>query len=247
MDNAEILKRAEDLARRAEQRGTVTNTGFLTPAERYALEHDPALQTATVLFHGGYQDAERSMAFFLPDWMEPEALDAGEYIKAIRVTAYFGEPGHRDYMGAILGMGVGREWVGDILVDGPEAIVYCQPSVLRHLLSIDKVGRFGVKAREVALSEIPVHEKRTEERRFTVMSPRLDAVAAGLFHLSRAETARQIALGVLSLNYTECLKSDAPVREGDVLSLRGAGKGKICEIGGSSRKGRLFVTAELYK
>jgi RNA-binding protein YlmH len=79
------------------------------------------------------------------------------------------------------------------------------------------------------------------------MSPRLDAVAAGLFHLSRMETARQIALGLLSLNYSECLKPDAPVREGDVLSLRGAGKGRVREIGGSSRKGRLFVTAELYR
>ena len=242
-----ILKRAEDLARRCENRGVPTNTGFLTPAERYALEHDPALRMAKIVFHGGYPEAERTMAFFLPDWMEADALDASEHICAIRLTAAFGEPGHRDYMGAILGMGVGREWVGDIVVEGHEAIALCQPSVLRHLLSIDKVGRYGVKAVEIPLDEIPVREKRTEERRFTVMSPRLDAVAAGLFHLSRTECARQIAMGTLSLNYSECLKPDAPVKEGDVLALRGAGKGRIAEIGGSSRKGRMFVTAELYK
>lgn len=247
MLSEEILKRAEDLARRCENRGTPTNTGFLTPAERYALEHDPALRAAKIVFHGGHPDAERTMAFFLPDWMEADALDVSEHIRAIRLTAAFGEPGHRDYMGAILGMGVGREWVGDILVEGHEAIVLCQPSVLRHLLSIDKVGRWGVKAVEIALDEIPVREKRTEERRFTVMSPRLDAVAAGLFHLSRTEVSRQIAAGILQLNYTECLKPDAPVKEGDVLALRGTGKGRIAEIGGSSRKGRVFVTAELYK
>ena len=243
----EILKRAEDLARRCENRGVPTNTGFLTPAERYALEHDPALRLTNMVFHGGHADAERTIAFFLPDWMEPEALDLSEHIRAIRLTAAFGEPGHRDYMGAILGMGVGREWVGDILVEGHEAIALCQPSVLRHLLSIDKVGRWGVKAVEIALDEIPVREKRTEERRFTVMSPRLDAVAAGLFHLSRTEVSRQIAAGILQLNYTECLKPDAPVKEGDVLALRGTGKGRIAEIGGSSRKGRVFVTAELYE
>ena len=247
MLSEEILKRAEDLARRCESRGTPTNTGFLTPAERYALEHDPALRAAKIVFHGGHPDAERTMAFFLPDWMEADALDASEHICAIRLTAAFGEPGHRDYMGAILGMGVGREWVGDIVVEGHEAIALCQPSVLRHLLSIDKVGRYGVKAVEIPLDEIPVREKRTEERRFTVMSPRLDAVASGLFHLSRTECARQIAMGTLSLNYSECLKTDAPVKEGDVLALRGAGKGRVVEIGGSSRKGRMFVTAELYK
>ena len=247
MSNEEILKRAEDLARRCEGRGVPTNTGFLTPAERYALEHDPALREANMAFHGGHADAERTMAFFLPDWMEPDALDISEHICAIRLTAAFGEPGHRDYMGAILGMGVGREWVGDILVEGQGAIVLCQPSVLRHLLSIDKVGRCGVKAEEISLSEIPAREKKTEERRFTVMSPRLDAVAAGLFHLSRTETARQIAAGFVQLNYTECLKSDAPIKEGDVLTLRGTGKGRIAGIGGNSRKGRIFVTAELYK
>ena len=247
MDNEEILKRAEDLARRCEGRGVPTNTGFLTPAERYALEHDHALREANMVFHGGHPDAERTMAFFLPDWMEPDALDISEHIRAIRLTAAFGEPGHRDYMGAILGMGVGREWVGDILVEGHEAIALCQPSVLSHLLSIDKVGRYGVKAVEIALDEIPAREKKTEERRFTVMSPRLDAVAAGLFHLSRTECSRQIAMGALSLNYAECFKPDAAVREGDVLTLRGTGKGRIREIGGSSRKGRLFVTAELYK
>lgn len=246
MENEEILKRAEDLARRCEQRGTVTNTGFLTPAEQYALAHDPALRGARPHFDGGHPDAERRMAFFLPDWLEEDAFDPSEYLKALRLTAAFGEPGHRDYMGAVLGMGVGREWVGDILVDGPQAIILCQPSILRHLLSIEKVGRFGVKAEEVPLSAVPVREQKSEQRRFTVMSARLDAVAAGLFHLSRSETVRQIALGVLSLNYTPCLKPDAPVKEGDVLSLRGKGKGRITEIGGSSRKGRMFVSAELF-
>ena len=247
MSNEEILKRAEDLARRCEGRGVPTNTGFLTPAERYALEHDPALREANMVFHGGHADAERSIAFFLPDWMEPDALDVSEYIRAIRLTAAFGEPGHRDYLGAILGMGVGREWVGDILVQGETAYVFCQPSVLRHLLSIEKVGRCGVKAEETPLDGVPLQPRKTEERSFTVMSPRLDAVCAGMFRLSRTESARQIEAGLVSLNYTECLKTDQPVSEGDVLSLRGAGKGKLTAFGGSSRKGRLFVTAEIYQ
>ena len=247
MEKTELLKRGEDLARRAEQRGVVTNTGFLTPAERYALEHDPDLRGCRMCFSGGCPQAERTIAFFLPDWMEEDMLDLSEYIRALHLRAAFGTPGHRDYMGAVLGMGVGREWVGDILVDGEHAYVLCQPSVLRHLLSIDKVGRCGVKAEEIALDAIPAPERKVETRSFTVMSPRLDAVAAGMFHLSRTEAARQIEAGNLSLNYAECLKCDAPVAAGDIVSLRGAGKGRVAEIGGSSRKGRIFVTAEVYR
>ena len=94
---------------------------------------------------------------------------------------------------------------------------------------------------------MPAGERRTEQRRFTVMSPRLDAVCAGMFRLSRTEAARQIEAGAVSLNYSECLKSDAQLAEGDVISLRGAGKGTLTEIGGNSRKGRLFVTVEVYQ
>lgn len=247
MEKTELLKRGEDLARRCEQKNMLTNTGFLSPAERWALEHDPDLRLSRMLFRGGWEDAERTMAFFLPAYMEEEELELTEHIRCIRLKAAFGEPGHRDYMGAILGMGVGRDWVGDILVQGETAYVLCQPSVLRHLLSIEKVGRYGVRAEEIPLAEIPVQKRKTEERSFTVMSPRLDAVCAGMFRLSRTEAARQIEAGFVSLNYTECLKTDAQISEGDVLSLRGAGKGRLLSFGGNSRKGRIFVTAEIYK
>ncbi len=247
METRELIRRAEDLARRCEQKSCLTKSGFLSPAERYALEHAPSLRGSRVIFAGGYAEAERTMAFFLPDWMEEDGLDLSEHLCCLRIAAAFGEPGHRDYMGAILGMGVGREWVGDILVQGGTACVICQPSVLRHLESIDKVGRFAVRAEAIPLSQLPAAERHTEERRFTVMSARLDAVCAGLFHLSRSECARQIEAGTVSLNYAECLRPDAPVKEGDVLSVRGAGKGCVREIGGSSRKGRMFMTADIYK
>ena len=59
-----------------------------------------------------------------------------------------------------------------------------------------------------------------------------------------AAAAEQIRLGLVSLNYAVCDKADAPVREGDVISLRGKGKGQVREIGGRSKKDRLFITAE---
>ncbi len=247
MEKADLIKRGEDLARRCEQKCVLTNTGFLSPAERYTLEHAPTLRMSRMIFSGGYPDAERSMAFFLPEYMEETEMEISGHIRCIRLRASFGEPGHRDYMGAILGMGVGREWVGDILVQGATAFVLCQPSVLRHLLSIEKAGRCGVRAEEIPLSEIPLRPHRTEERTFTVMSPRLDAVCAGMFRLSRSDAARQIEAGLVSLNYTECLKSDAQIAVGDVLSIRGAGKGRLLSLGGTSRKGRVFVTAEIYR
>ena len=76
MEMHELLKRAEDLARRSEQRNCLTKSGFLTPAERYALQHHPGLRGSRLVFSGGYPEAERTMAFFLPDskWLTTSLL-----------------------------------------------------------------------------------------------------------------------------------------------------------------------------
>lgn len=247
MENSELLKRARDLAERCERSGTVCVSGFLSPAEQYELQTRLGYIPCGLVFHGGGDNCERAAAFFLPDYMTEEMLDVSEYLCAMKLKAYFGQPGHRDYMGALLGMGIGREWLGDIQVEGDTAYVFCMKSVLRHLLSIEKAGRYTVKASQVALEEVPARKVETESLSFSVMSPRLDAVAAGLFHLSRTEAAKQIAAGNVSLNYGQCLKADCIVKEGDILSLKGKGKGSISGMGGTSRKGRLFVYGEIYK
>ena len=247
MENHELIRRLEDLAARCEKSGAVTGSHFLTPAEQYQAEQYFKTSGVRLLFHGGHADCERRAAFFLPDWLEPEYFDPADYLRAIRLTAHFGTPGHRDYLGALLGMGIGREWLGDILIQGSEAWIFCLPSVQKHLLGIEKVGRVSVTAEAVPLSAVPAPERKVKPKSFSVMSMRLDAVAAGLFDLSRSEAARRIEGGALQLNYQECLKTDQLVREGDILSLRGSGKGKITGTGGTSRKGRLFVYGEVYQ
>ena len=248
MENNELIKRAEDLRERCERSASLTHSNYLTPAERYQIEKWAAFTPdCRVLFYGGAPDCERTVAFFLPDYMEEKDLEPSEYFSALRLTAGFGSPGHRDYMGALLGMGIGREWLGDIRVDGSTAVLFCLPSVKRHLLGIEKVGRYGVRAEELPLDQVPALKRKVKEKSFSVMSPRLDAVVAGLFDLSRTEAARQISAGNVSLNYSQSDKPDTTVSEGDIVSLRGAGKGKITGTGGLSRKGRLFVYAEVYQ
>ena len=122
-----------------------------------------------------------------------------------------------------------------------------RPRGARELRTREPVGRAGVKAAAVPLSAVPVPERKVRPVTFTVQSARLDAVVSGMFRLSRTSAAAQIRAGAVHLNYAECLRPDAPVAPGDVLSLRGAGKGAVTEVGGQSRKGRQFVTAELWQ
>ena len=247
MEKTELIKRGEDLQNRCLRSHTVTHSHFLTPAERYELEKglrsDP---DCTLLFHGGAADCERSIAFFLPDYLSPEDLVAEDYISALRIEAFFGTPGHRDYLGALLGMGIERDRLGDIRVSGNTAVVFCQPEVLSHIASIEKVGRCGVKTAILPLAEVPDAKRKVKNVRFSVMSPRLDAVTAGMFQLSRTQAARHIEMGEVSLNYAQVLKPDTLVQPGDIISLRGKGKGTLTDAGGMSRKGRTFLNAEIY-
>ena len=151
-------------------------------------------------------------------------------------------------MGAILGLGIKREWLGDIWVNGEEAVIFVMQTVERHIADgLEKVGRYGVKLQRAELNELTPPERKVKRVSFSVKSMRFDAVLAGMFGLSRTAAASHIAAGEASLNYSECLKNDALVSPGDIISLRGCGKGAVSELGGLSRKGRLFVEAEIYK
>ncbi len=247
MEEHELIRRLEDLAARCEKTGAVTGSHFLTPAEQYRAEQAFRAAPVRLLLHGGHPDCERRAAFFLPDWMDGAAFDPADFLRAIRLTAHFGTPGHRDYLGALLGMGVGREWLGDIWVEGDTATVFCLPSIEKHLLSIDRAGRVSLTAEPLPFDRLRAPQRKVKELSFTVMSPRLDAVLAGMFRISRSEAARQIVLGTVRINDSVSNKTDYTVHEGDVISLRGAGKGRVAGFGGNSRKGRLYIYAEIYQ
>ena len=248
MEQIELIKRISDLALRCDRNGCLTHSAFLTPAECYLLEtRKLPVGEAKLVFSGGRDDCERKVAFFLPYYLQETDFDIGEIIKAVKIRSYFGKPGHRDYLGAVLGLGIERDRIGDLLLFDDTAYLFCLSSVVSVLLrELEKVGRISVKTEQIALADVPAPERKTKKITFTVKSLRLDAVTGDLFGVSRTLAAELIREGAVTLNYTICEKVDAPIKEGDTLSVHGKGKGRISQIGGRSRKDRLFVEAELY-
>ena len=191
METNDLIRRAEDLAARCERTSSVTATAFLTPAERMELQNTPSLRGTVVVYSGGGTECERTCAFFLPFYLTAEELDPSEYISAVHFRSFFGEPGHRDYLGALLALGVRREWVGDIRIRGAEAWVFCLPSVVKTLAELDRAGRYTVRGEEIALADVPEEEVKTETVSFTVQSLRHDRRRA---HPSRQRVAQLCAV-----------------------------------------------------
>jgi len=246
MDNQDLIRRAEDLHQRSINQGIVTHTNFLTPAEQYTLNTIRHL-SADLYLSGGGADCERQAAFFLPDYLSPADFDPQDYLTAFHVLCRFAQPGHRDILGSLLGLGIARWSLGDIYTRGEEAWFFCLPSVADHIArELTHVGRGGAKVTELPLAHVPPPERQREAVSFTASSLRLDVLLAGTFRLSRDKAAETIAAGLVSLNHTICQKPAALLTPGDVFSLRGHGKARLAELGGKSRKDRTFVTVEKY-
>lgn len=243
---SELLRRAFDLSHQAEKYASPTNSCFLTPAEQQILRSNTS--QSTVVFHGGGEDCDRKCAFFLPSWLEPEDLDPGTVISALRISSPFGNPNHRDYLGSILGLGVKRECLGDIRIFDNIAYLYCLQNIADFLsLNLEKVGRNSVKTAIIPLSEVPALNRRYKSVVFSVSSLRLDSICSGMFGLSRSAANAQILQGNVTVNYFPCTKPDYFLHLEDIISLRGRGKGTFAELQGTSRKGRLRVRVEIWE
>ena len=249
-DERVVLARALDQLDRTQKRSIPCATQFLSPAQRAALE--PLLAARghpRCLFHGGFEGAERTVCVFLPDWQEAEDWDPQEELSAIE-AAYpptGADLTHRDLLGGLMGIGLTRERVGDILVGGAAAQIVCLKEAAPIILSqFDQAGRYRLKLREIELAELAPAPAEVKLIHDTVAALRLDAVLASGFSLARGKAADAVTGGRVSLNHRECVKPDRPVEEGDVLTCRGLGKCVLKTVGGQSRKGRIIIEIERY-
>ena len=246
-----VLARVLDQMERTQNRSIPCATQFLSPAQRAAAE---PLLTASGrprhLFFGGYENAERTVCAFLPDWQEGEDWLADEENPVGAIEAAFPAGSglsHRDLLGGLMGIGLTREKVGDILVfDGRAQIVALKEAIPIILSQFDQAGRYWLQLNEIPLSGLtpaPVQVKLVKD---TVATLRLDAVLSSGFSIARGKAADLIGAGRVSVNHRECTKTDKTVTEGDVLTCRGLGKCILTSVGGQSKKGRIIIEMERY-
>lgn len=243
-----LLARVLDKLDLARTRSVPAHTQFLSQGERALVEElINAAGRPSHLFFGGYEGAERTVCAFLPQWMEADDFLAAPPLAAvaIRPTDPANTLSHRDYLGAILGLGFTREKFGDLLVaDGFCKAVMAEETAPLVLSQLDQVGRCTVKVSPLALSELKPVVGATALIRDTVSSLRLDAVVAAAFDLPRSKATALIEGGRVHLNHRECVKADRTVAEGDVLTCRGYGRCTLTKVVGTSRKGRTIVELE---
>jgi len=241
-----LIGHMEDLADKAVKTGCAASR-FLTPAEAHRVAEIFKYKQVTLLFDGGYENAERVRAVFLNQvWGE---YDRVNMITVLKITFRQQDTlGHRDILGALMALGIERDTIGDIVSEDGSATLACLPEIGGYIIeNLVQAGRIGINVSEINLDDLPIKNEEFLVKTDTVASLRLDAVLAAAFGLSRSKSSELITAGNVKLNHIPCVHPDKELSEGALLSVHRLGRAKLLDVGGTSRKGRIFVRIGLYE
>lgn len=243
-----LLAKLWDKINAGMQKNIPANTCFLSPRE---------LEMARFLFgepeglyaFGGYGDAERKMLIYLPEYLEESSLyDEDSPCVCLRTTFYQGDsPNHRDFLGALMGAGIGRETVGDICVGKEHCDFFVTQEIAPYVLqNFTSAGRTKLHIEQISLMEADIPEPEVKEIRDTMASLRLDSVISSGFRIGRSMAAQHVTSGKAAIDGLPCEKPDKPVAEGCKISVRGLGKIKLAQVNGRTKKDRISVVIHRY-
>ena len=246
-----LLAKVLDRAGQAQNRNIPAATDFLSPQQQMQaldLLRLAGIPETAYLVSGGYDGAERKVILFLPDWLDRENAAEELPIRCLRAV-FRGEDhlNHRDFLGSLMGMGIVREKLGDILVGPDSADLIVLDTVAEFLAqSWNSAGRAKLRVTEIEPAHLHIPQVQCQEVRDTVSSLRLDAVASTGFRMARGKAADLVNSGRVQVNWKECTKPDKLLSAGDTVSARGFGKFVLAEVGGTTKKGRTSIMIKRY-
>lgn len=242
-EEKKVMTRILDLVEQVLVKHQVMVSDFLDPYHA-GLARDILQGIADIdfIFQGGHRNAERKRIVIFPPYLRAELIEPK--VQALKVSGtgqQFKVLSHRDFLGAVLGLGLRREKIGDILVAQDSAFMMVAAELAQFVeVNLKQVGRVPVTVKILAEGELD-HEYQGNFKliRATVASLRLDAVGGHGFNLSRTQMAQEIRAGKVKLNWKITTDPAKTVQEGDTISVSGRGRMVVEEITGTTKKGRI--------
>lgn len=217
---------------------------FLDPRQGFILQTlanrhpDVALR-----LDGGYEGAERRRALIAPDYRDVSSEPMR--MKVLEITSddqRLSSLQHGDYLGAVLGIGLKREKIGDIHVREDGCHIIVAEEIASFLtMNLHQVHRVSVMTDVVGLDDLRTTEAALEPLDLTVASLRLDGIASDVFRLSRSKVLLPIKAGRCRVNFRTEEDPSTPLKAGDIVALQGFGRFKVLECEGMTKKGRIRV------
>lgn len=243
MSQEYFISRLTDLDRKAEEQYTIYYSDFLNADELNMFSENKGLFHSQYRTFGGNEFSERQMIAFIPDAL----IFIPEYpIRCLKVQGKqekFAEVlSHRDILGALMNLGIERRLLGDIMMDGKTAYLFCHERIADFICSeLTRIRHTAVKITPVELSEASSCV-RTETCSITAASNRLDCLVAGITNCSRKKAAELIERELVAVNSRTTIHNAYLCKPNDLLSIRGYGRAKILENDQTTKKGKFRIT-----
>lgn len=243
-----LKRRFLDLKKAADMRNIPVFSDFLNGYELDVLFSNPQeLPCGSFETFGGHDFSERQMAAFLPDALFFEFTYPIQVMEIKPVLKKFAdELNHRDYLGALMNLGIERSKIGDILIDDGKAYVFCCEHIAPYICeNLYKIKHTQIQVTISDYQDFSIQPKFTEITG-SVSSIRLDSVLSLAFNQSRSSLTGQIQGGKVFVNDRLVTSNGHPLKEQDRITLRGYGKFILESIGGLSKKGKTYITIKKY-
>lgn len=216
--------------------GKVVATNFLDPSELVSVQKE--VKYVEHCMWGGFDDAERKIIIIGEEQVDAEKQ---EFVTVIRIKAVE-KLSHRSVLGSVLGLGIKREMLGDMLVQENLCDIIVMKNLATYIINNLKfVGRDKVEVSEIAFSELIVPTNLSKEVKTTVSSMRVDAVISAGFGISREKSLALIKGECVKINHVMVKSAVKAVHEGDLISVRGHGRLELQSVGGTSKSGRIKI------
>lgn len=246
----QLKNRLRDLAEKSFQQGIFTFTGFLGLSEQDVFwQEEGRLSYAGYCLVGGYEGADRVMVRF---------GDSGELgyevpfpIVCVHIQPlaqkFADELSHRDFLGALMNLGIERSTIGDIKAGEKQAYLFCQDSIAPFICeNLSQVKHTHVKCHMVEdMGDLPKEEPLTVS--IQVQSMRVDGVVAKVYNLSREKSLDLFRAGKVYVNGRICGNNSRQLEIGETVNARGYGKFVLTGEPRETRKGKLAVEAAVYR
>ncbi|MEQ8970068.1 MAG: photosystem II S4 domain protein [Coleofasciculus sp. C1-SOL-03] len=233
VENRDPVARVIDQAEQAIKTWDVVLTDFLSPPVLVEIQQQFARLTEVGLLPwGGYPQAERQRLGIAREELPLDQSQVEVAALDIEGNFLFDPATHRDFLGAILGTGIVREKVGDIIVLGERgAQVIVVPEIVEFLeMHLTQVRSVPVKTRPIELTQLKIREPKKKEMTTVEASMRLDAIASAGFGTSRSKMADMIGAGDVRVNWKEVSQASYSVQPGDLIAIRGKGRLQVGDV-----------------
>ena len=244
-----LRKRIQELAETCFRRDVPTNTDFLNLSEQTIFQSvSGMLPPVRFVLSGGFESSERKVVCFLPSYEEELVDPPYDCVRIAPLNRKFAEDlSHRDYLGAIMNLGIERSMLGDIVIKDGNAYVFVLRKLSHYLTeSLTTIRHTSITA-EITDDAGEILKPEFEEIQGTVSSVRMDSIVALCGRLSRTKAAAYIESEKVFVNGQVITNVSRSLKDGEIISIRGIGKFKFGSAGGQTKKGRTVVTLLKYK